>query len=247
MSRPIVGVTGGFLKKNDFTGGPYAHQDYISSLFTAGAVPVILPTALDDVLEKYIEICDGFILSGGYDVDPKFYHADPSLHCGIFDTERDYFELKLFSRAMAVGKPILGICRGMQVINVALGGSLIQDIPTEVEHPLQHVQKEARGRASHKVRLLKNSRLAQLFHSEETIYVNSLHHQAIDRLADGLKAAAFSADGIIEAVEHVDEEQVMAVQWHPESMAVSGSPLMRILFANFTEKCQQYKKAASEI
>lgn len=238
VENPVIGVTGGFFKKDDYVKGAYAHQDYVTSLTEAGAVPIILPSASEDGVGKYMEFCDGFVISGGCDVDPRFYNENPSVQIGAFDTERDRAELQLIRRAAALNKPVFGICRGLQAINVAFGGSLIQDIPSEVKGALQHEQKEPREKSSHLVKLDQESGLYQLFHKQSEIYVNSLHHQAIKRLADDLRAVAYSDDGIIEAVEAVNGLDVLGIQWHPESMAAGGDELMRLLFKKFVRKCR---------
>lgn len=237
LGNPVIGVTGGFFKNDDYVKGTYAHQDYVTSLTAAGAVPIILPSASEDGVGKYMELCDGFVISGGCDVDPRFYHEHPSVNMGAFDTERDRAELLLIRRAAELNKPVLGICRGVQAINVAFGGSLIQDIPSEVNGALQHEQKEPRERSSHLVKIDRKSSLFQLFQGQSEIYVNSLHHQAIKRLADDLQAVAHSDDGIIEAVEGVDGLDTLGIQWHPESMAAGGDELMRLLFKKFVRKC----------
>ncbi|GGL59687.1 gamma-glutamyl-gamma-aminobutyrate hydrolase family protein [Sporolactobacillus putidus] len=240
--RPIIGVTGGYLKKNDFVQGPYTHQDYVQSLFSAGAVPIILPIAPNDAAESYEALCDGFVFSGGSDVDPRFYGEPPSLQIDVFNTERDASELLLMKKAIAAGKPVFGICRGLQVMNVAFGGTLIQDLPSEMEQTLQHVQKVPRVKSSHSVRVLEDSRLCALLNGRKTLYVNSLHHQAIKTLAGELRAVAFAPDGIIEAAEHATNDRIFGVQWHPESMAAGGDGLMSHLFRYFVEQCAQIKK-----
>ncbi|RYM05008.1 gamma-glutamyl-gamma-aminobutyrate hydrolase family protein [Sporolactobacillus sp. THM7-7] len=240
--KPIIGVTAGIIKKNDFVEGPYTHQDYEKSLFLAGAVPLILPIAPDEAIGYYVDLCDGFIFSGGDDIDPRFYDAPPSLNIEPFHTERDASELKLLKQAIKAGKPVFGICRGMQIMNVAFGGTLIQDLPTEWKRPLQHVQKVPRMKSSHSVRLVKDSRLSALLNGRESLYVNSLHHQAVGQIADTLRPAAFAPDGVVEALEHIENDRILAVQWHPESMAAGGDPLMQYLFRQFTEKCVQAKK-----
>lgn len=240
--RPIVGVTCGFMKKNDFVQGPYTHEDYVKSLISAGAVPIILPIAPDDVTENYEGLCDGFLFSGGSDVDPRFYGESPSPQIYAFDTERDASELLLMRRVIAAGKPVFGICRGLQVMNVAFGGTLIQDLPSEMKQALQHTQKVPRTKTSHSVRVLEDSRLFTLLNGRKTLYVNSLHHQAIKTLAAELRAVAFAPDGIIEAAEHVNNDRILGIQWHPESMAAGGDALMNHLFRCFVEKCARIKE-----
>ncbi|RYL95894.1 gamma-glutamyl-gamma-aminobutyrate hydrolase family protein [Sporolactobacillus sp. THM7-4] len=244
--KPIIGVTGGLIKKNDFVEGPCTHQDYGRSLLAVGAVPLILPIAPSEIIEDYVSLCDGFILSGGDDVDPRFYGESPSPHIGVFNTDRDRSELLLLKKAVSSGKPVLGICRGLQVINVALGGTLIQDLSTEMKKTIQHEQKVPRMKTSHSVRVIKNSRLFSLLEGRKSLFVNSLHHQAIGRLASDLRAVSFAPDGVIEAVEHVVNDRILGVQWHPESMAAGGDPLMIRLFSEFVRQCLQVRREKSE-
>ncbi|MCO7127540.1 gamma-glutamyl-gamma-aminobutyrate hydrolase family protein [Sporolactobacillus shoreicorticis] len=246
MSKPIIGITSGFVKLTNFSEGDYAHKDYITSLTMAGAVPLILPIAPGSCTERYAELCDGFLLSGGCDVNPQFFNEDPTPGCGVFDTERDQAELQLVHESLKRGKPLFGICRGLQVINVALGGTLIQDIDSQLDHPIQHEQKVPRREGSHRVRLEKSTRLYQVLGEQETIIVNSLHHQSIDKIGAGLKVAAFSSDGIIEAID-MTEKGLMGVQWHPESMTAGGSDAMLGLFKHFVAACIEMKQANSGV
>ncbi|MCO7174926.1 gamma-glutamyl-gamma-aminobutyrate hydrolase family protein [Sporolactobacillus kofuensis] len=247
MSKPIIGITSGFVKLTAFSKGDYCHRDYITSLMKAGAVPVILPIVPGPCVDQYIESFDGFVLSGGCDVNPKFFDQDPALNCGEFDTDRDEAEFQLLRGSMKAGKPVFGICRGLQVINVALGGTLIQDIPSEVDHPIQHDQKVSRKQGSHRISIHSDTELYKLLSSQDSMMVNSLHHQSIDRLGDGLHTAAYSSDGVIEAVDLVDDGLVMGVQWHPESMTVGGDQRMLDLFKFFVNTCSRKKQANLEV
>jgi putative glutamine amidotransferase len=235
--KPVIGVTTGFAKRNEFSQGPYVHQDYEQSLFLTGAVPVLLPIAPDDLTDHYLDLCDGFIFSGGGDIDPRFYGEAPSPHIEPFDAERDRFEITLLKKAVASGKPVLCICRGLQVLNVAYGGTLIQDLATEWKQPILHDQKIPRVQTSHSVRLLEDSRLSRLLGGKTSLFVNSLHHQAIKALAPGFRAVAFAPDGVIEAVESDTSSRIFGVQWHPESLTAGGDPLMRRLFQTFVGAC----------
>lgn len=235
--KPVIGITAGYVKKNDFVHGPYMHEDYVEAVIRAGAVPILLPTQLIENGEQLLRLCDGLILSGGCDVDPRFYGEDPLPQMEPYQTERDRFEMHLLRQAMRSNQPILGICRGFQLMNVAFGGSLIQDLETQREHSIQHRQKVSRAQASHSVRLEKGSRLERLFDAGDSIFVNSLHHQAVKTLAADLKAVAFAGDGVIEAAEHRQTERITGIQWHPESMTAAGDPLMLRLFQNFVQQC----------
>jgi Predicted glutamine amidotransferases len=235
--KPVVGVTTGFAKRNEFSQGPYVHQDYVQSLFLTGAVPVLLPVASDSLIDRYLDLCDGIIFSGGGDIDPRFYGEAPSPYIEPFDAERDQFEMTLLKKAVSAGKPVFCVCRGLQVLNVAYGGTLIQDLATEWKQPILHDQKIPRSQTSHSVRLLEDSRLSQLFDRKTSIFVNSLHHQAIKTLAPSFRAVAYAPDGVIEAVESDASSRIFGIQWHPESLTAGGDPLMRRLFQTFVTAC----------
>jgi putative glutamine amidotransferase len=174
------------------------------------------------------------VLSGGEDVDPAHYGAALHPEAGQPRRERDDFELALVDVARARGLPTLAICRGIQLLNVALGGTLVQDIPSERDTAIVHATKGDRASRVHEVRLDARSRLAAaLGATEETISVNSFHHQALDRVAPGLHPSAHAPDGIIEGVERRDDWWVLGVQWHPEELVGTSEPWDRGLFAAF--------------
>ncbi|GMA57683.1 gamma-glutamyl-gamma-aminobutyrate hydrolase [Alicyclobacillus sacchari] len=171
------------------------------------------------VLGALAERLDGLLLTGGDDVDPNLYGEEPQIGLGALEPARDRIELALIHMMRAQRKPILGICRGMQVLNVALGGTLYQDLPRQWKGKLQHSQKAARGEATHSVRLQAGSRVSACYHGETVVRVNSFHHQAVKNVAPVLQAVGWDADGLVEAIEGVDTEPLLvAVQWHPENM-----------------------------
>ena len=192
---------------------------YVRAIESAGGVAVVLPPQRDPA--PLLGVIDGLLLSGGPDVEPARY-GDREVHAASYgiDPERDQFEIDLFGAALASGMPVLGICRGIQVINVALGGTLIQDVATEpaVAGKVGHRQHE-RGlddwQAGHDVTAITD--VLPLF-EDRRLGVNSFHHQAIRDLAPGLEPVAYSPDGLIEAVVMPEAAHVFAVQWHPELM-----------------------------
>lgn len=231
-SRPVIGITGAYVLHNKFTEGTYVHHDYQKAIHANGGLPVILPFVSEELAEETVNLCDAILLSGGEDVDPAFYNQDPHQKLGSTIPLRDKVELALIKAAMEKRKPILAICRGVQILNVALGGTLLQDIPSQVSNSIQHTQTAERGRDTHWATIDVNSRLYEII-GVESVRVNSLHHQAIDRLADALKVTASSSDGIIEAVEQKNyADFLLGIQWHPESMASSYERMNRI-FAQF--------------
>ena len=192
---------------------------YVNAVTRAGGVPLVLSQLMGDgSAARAVEACHGLLLTGGEDVDPRHYGAEPAAELGSVDPERDRFELALFAAARSAGLPVLGICRGIQLINVALGGTLYQDLPSERPGAVNHNPDVARTTRSHDVRLQPGSRAARAL-GVERLVPNSFHHQAIKRLAPGLIATGWTDDDLIEAAEGPrGEPWLLAVQWHPEEM-----------------------------
>jgi putative glutamine amidotransferase len=192
---------------------------YVRALLSAGGVPLILSPLMGASLAgSALDGCDGLLLTGGEDIHPSWYGAEPSPLLKPPSQERDLFELALFAVARQRDLPILGICRGIQLINVALGGTLFQDLPSERPGALDHSPVGARDNRSHPVRLQPGSRAAEALDAT-AVTVNSVHHQAIKDLAPGLIASGWTSDGLIEAVESPPGASwILAVQWHPEEM-----------------------------
>ncbi|WP_042458818.1 gamma-glutamyl-gamma-aminobutyrate hydrolase family protein [Neobacillus dielmonensis] len=238
MKKPVIGITGAYVNHNFFMEGIYVHQDYHKAVAANGGVPIILPYITPELALETLSLCDGIILSGGEDVDPQFFQEDPHPQLGQVILERDLVEIAIAKYAIEHHIPLLAICRGIQVLNVALGGSLIQDIPSQVKDCIQHTQKVKRSQETHWVTISKDSLLFQLFGSER-IRVNSIHHQAIGHVASDLRVVAQSSDGIVEAVESIHPTTfTVGVQWHPESMA-SHSPAMNKLFDEFIKSSKE--------
>lgn len=236
MRKPIIGITASYVKQNALSEGIYVHQDYDQAIIRAGGIPIVLPVADNEVIDGYLKICDGILFSGGEDIVPKLYGQSVSIALGTTYEKRDEAEIYMFQEAMKNNKVIFGICRGIQLINVALGGTLIQDIPSELKTEIKHMQENPRPKASHDVRIVKNSLLFDILRDEQT-EVNSLHHQSIDRLGAGLMITAYSIeDQLIEAVEHETYKKLLAVQWHPESLSYTYENMQR-LFDRFVESC----------
>lgn len=200
----------------------YTNTDYLKMLETMNAVGIPIFPSMDP--EEAALNCEGLLLPGGADVNPKLYHQLPDPTVTDFFDEIDDLDLRLIHAFMKQNKPILGICRGLQILNVAFGGTLVQDIPN-------HDQKVDRHQMTHPVTINKDCELYTLV--GDTLQVNSLHHQIIDQLGEGLKAAAYSPEGYIEAIECPN---VVAVQWHPE--ALMNEALHMKLFEAFIQKCK---------
>ncbi len=208
-------------------------RQYAEAVIGQGALPVIIPTTPDfQLAECYIDSVDALLITGGCDVSPLYYHAQPNKAVTTFSQERDFFEEALIKSALGKEIPIMGICRGMQMINAALGGNLIQHIPDEVENAICHVQSSIEQREPcHSVKIEKGSMLYPIF--GERGVVNSYHHQAVKELGRGLVPIAYSPDGICEAYECL-EKKILAVQWHPEKMFLYDERQNRI-FKAFVE------------
>jgi putative glutamine amidotransferase len=217
-------------------------QCYVKALVAAGAVPWLLPLLPGDteMLRRMYDKLDGVFLTGGADVDPSQYGEKRRPLCGRSDQARDWVETNLIRWAVANHKPVFGVCRGTQAINVALGGTLHQDVadqrPSAIRHdcfaPAEGYQRDS---LVHEVNLEKGSLLRRIMEVERVL-VNSLHHQAIKVLAPGLTATAFAPDGLIEGVEGEGDQFLVGVQWHPEELAEAHEPHRR-LFHAFVQAC----------
>ncbi len=214
----------GVLRSWDGADRTGVNAAYVRSVLAAGGVPIILSPLMGATYAmRALDGADGLVLTGGEDMDPAWYGAEPSPAANPPSRERDLFELALFACARQRELPILGVCRGIQVINVALGGTLFQDLPSERPGPVDHNAPGPRNGRSHEVRLAPGSRAAQAL-GGGIVSVNSFHHQAVRDLAPALVASGWTDDGLIEAVE-TDEGApwVLAVQWHPEEMYAEAS------------------------
>ena len=225
-ARPLIGISTSELREAE--GAHFAHHSepprrmlalgltYLEAVEAAGGIPVILAPLPARRLESIIERLDGICLSGGPDLEPGTYGAVPHEQLGPTEPEVDLFELGLARTARRRGLPILAICRGMQVLNVARGGDLVQHLP-DLEGEIRHRQVERASEPTHAVSVAADTLLARLV-GDERIDVNSFHHQAIDRLGTGLEPVAWSDDGVIEAVEVPGDAFTLGVQWHAECL-----------------------------
>jgi putative glutamine amidotransferase len=250
--RPTIGVTTQTLDaSSDLPRCWVMSQRYVQVLVSAGAVPWLVPLFEGDevLLRAIYDRLDGIFLPGGIDMDPATYGEAKDEKCGRTDSARDWAELTLTRWAIAEGKPLLAVCRGLQVINVAAGGTLYQDLtayrPGSEKHdyfPKPGVY--GRDRISHAVRVAEGTRLASLL-EEEWVPVNSMHHQGIKTLGENLVPSAFSQDGLIEAVESPDDSFMIGVQWHPEDLADKDAE-MRSLFDAFIDASIRYRTEQEE-
>jgi putative glutamine amidotransferase len=237
VSAPRIGVSG-VVRQWDGNERTGVNAAYLRSVLAAGGVPVILSPVLGPAYAaRSMDGVDGLLLTGGEDIHPALYGAEPSPHAYPPSRERDLFELALFAAARQRELPVLGICRGIQLVNVAMGGTLYQDLPTERPSGVAHDPGTARDARTHAVRLTEGSRAAQALGATE-LRVNSFHHQAVDRLAPGLIATGWSEDGVIEAAEAPgDAPWLLTVQWHPEEMHAEVKAPERGLFRALVDAC----------
>ena len=235
MSTPRIAL-GGVVRTWDGAERTGLNAAYLRSVIVAGGVPVVLsPLIGASHAARALDGVDGLVLTGGEDVDPAWYNADRSPLSNPPSRERDLFELALFAAARQRGLPILGICRGIQLINVALGGTLYQDLPTERPGAVDHNRAGTRTDRSHAIRLEPDSLVAEAL-GATSIRVNSFHHQGVRDLAPRLIATGWSEDGLIEAVEGTEGPWMLAVQWHPEEMHADSEAPERGLFKALVEQ-----------
>ena len=244
MRRPVIGISGNLIPiENDgvFTGNlrQYIHTDYTSSVERAGGTPLLLPVSDDpEVIRAHAQLCDGIILSGGADVDPILYGEEGIQGQGYSMREIDVYDMELFRAALKQRKPVLGICKGLQIINICFGGTLYQDIPSHREHCIKHTQNTERYQGTHKIRIKEDSVLHGLL--PDDTFVNSWHHQAVKDVAPKLTVTAVASDGVVEAAEYMEEGQfIMGVQWHPEMMASCGNAEQLGIFKELVRRCSQ--------
>jgi putative glutamine amidotransferase len=239
MPDPLIGVTAQRIPSPQGLPQHAIGEAYIQALSTAGADPVLIPLGLpDSTLENLLSRLDGILFSGGGDIHPQQYGSQLHPLVAGVDPDRDRVELRLAESALRMGLPFLGICRGLQLINVALGGTLYEDILDQLPGAIRHdfSTGNPRNYLAHTVTILAGCRLSHLVGSSDLL-VNSLHHQGIRVLAAGLQATAHSPDGLTEAFELPDYPFGLAVQWHPEWLQEHESG--RAIFRGFVEACQR--------
>jgi len=242
MNKPVIGILGSIIidKGGMFPGyeRAYVNNDYIISVVKAGGVPVIIPVIEDEeLIEEQIKNVDGIIISGGYDVNPLSYGDEPHEKLGFIYPKRDKFDICAVKAAYKLRKPILGICRGNQILNVAFGGKLYQDISLIDGAYIKHTQESQPGSIGHSVYVKKGTKLYDIF--KDDIVTNSFHHQAVKDVAEGFSVSALSKDGIIEAIEKDGEDFIIGIQWHPEMMTAAGDENMIKIFEKLVEESIQ--------
>ena len=225
----------------------YAPHDVKEAFIKLDALPLIIAfpddvSQTEQLAQDYVQLIDGLMLPGGPDVDPTFYGEEPHPNIGMTLYQKDLFEIALIKAALAANKPIFGICRGIQIMNVAMGGTLYQDL--ESQYPdlkIQHPQATLGQFATHHVDLTPDSRLAALY-GKTTIKVNSRHHQAVKTVGKGMRVTAVAPDGVVEGMESIDNDLFLGVQWHPENMWQQEDPQQLVVFQDFLDRIATHQK-----
>lgn len=241
--QPIIGITGRpkYIASVGTQLRAYAvFQTYTEGVFAAGATPIMLVPSDDHLIDGVLDRLDGLILTGGGDIDPRQYGDERGPKLVEVDEERDQFEIALVKRAMARKMPTFAICRGLQVVNVALGGTLVQDLPSEHGIDGHDVMGDSTYIGHSNVALEPGCRIAEII--GHSTHVNSLHHQAVRTVGEGLRVVGQAEDGTVEALEPEDASwPLLAVQWHPEFLRVRDHDESNNLFSAFVEMAEKYR------
>ena len=230
---PVIGISAEVDNEKDIK----LKNTYIHAIEASGGLPMVLPYTNDThIMEYFTELCDGFLFTGGDDIAPDRYGEPLKDTCGEIQQFRDEFEFNMLHKVLKTSKPVLAICRGSQLVNVAFGGTLYQDIPSEKPSEVLHKQEDFGSTPIHFVKLIDDTPLSSLM-KQDYMQVNSLHHQAIKKLGDRLEIMATAADGIVEALYLPGEQYLRAFQWHPERM-FDTDVQSRLIFADFINACK---------
>ena len=227
---PIIGIT-----MHPSEGRQQINNSYIESIIQAGGIPLCIPIIQQGINEVLSKV-DGLLLIGGYDVNPKYFDEHPHPKVGRIETNRDESDFALLQEALNLNMPVFAVCRGLQVLNVLFGGSLYQDIPSQVDGAMQHTQNSSRHEKVHAITVYEDTKLHSIV--GEHIMTNSFHHQSVKALGEGLVISATTNDGIVEAIEHPNYTFCLGVQWHPEELAIHGDNPSKKLFEAFVTACK---------
>jgi len=233
--KPVIGLTcnnenlvNRSINKINYT--------YINAVVEGGGVPVIIPILKNvEDIERYLDVVDGLIFTGGEDVSSLYFDEEPIREVDEICHDRDITEMELFKKAYEKGVPIMGICRGLQLINIALGGNIYQDIYKQVPNVLGHTCGNNIQEGYHTINISKDSMMYEIF-NEERLVVNSQHHQSIKDLGKDLKVTSTTSDGIVESIESTNDKIILGVQYHPEAMAMKYKKFIKP-FRYFIDKC----------
>ncbi len=236
--RPVIGITCTTSPDGSSHG---IGINYIRAVEYAGGAPILLPLIQNDsCIEDFLSLIDALLLSGGVDMDPFLYGEESQPKMGKIDVDRDRVEMLLVPRALEMDMPVLGICRGIQTLNVAAGGTLYQDVAMSPDPVLKHRQDAPRWYGTHDIRVQEGSRLMDIL-GHSSIRVNTFHHQAVKDAAPGFIVSAVASDGIVEGIESTRHTFAVGVQCHPEGMWENNPPITN-LFVAFVEAAKAYKQ-----
>ncbi len=246
MKYPLIGITTSLAMQE---GTYFSKTSYAACISQAGGIPVLLPS--DESVGRegnYVKRLDGILFAGGGDMHPHFWGEEPldGFEMGMILPQRDSFEIRLCQMAEERRLPMLGICRGIQIMAAASGGSIYQDIDTMLKRAprVRHMQKAPDWCETHMVQLVTDTKLAAIYHAQE-IMVNSFHHQSVKKVPESFRVSAKSADGVIEGIESVELPFCVGVQWHPERTAQRDQKTM-VLFKTFVRYAAQYSEEKRE-
>lgn len=242
--RPIIGITCCYDEaQRKYTLG----EDYILAVQAAGGVPFIIPHINDEQnISEILNAIDGVLLSGGGDLDPFFFGEEPLPQNGFIDPDRDRLEILITKMALEIGMPILGICRGMQVMNVAAGGTIYQDISMALDKHIQHQQQAPRWYPTHNINIVEDSLLHGML-QKKVIRVNSFHHQILSLIGKNFMVSSTANDGVVESIEHIDRKKfVLGVQFHPENIYMKYSLFLHI-FTEFVQTSAQFLSSKRQL
>ncbi|WP_144513799.1 gamma-glutamyl-gamma-aminobutyrate hydrolase family protein [Bacillus sp. FJAT-22090] len=230
--KPVIGVSSNLMEKV-----LSVSTDNIHAVARFGGIPIVLPNLEEDIIDSIVEMIDGLLLTGGGDIDPTLFGEEPHTHLGRIVPERDIFEIELVKKMLEKNKPVLGICRGAQILSIAAGGDMYQDIYRQsTEQLLQHDQLAPNWHASHFVHVMEGS-ILQNIAGVEKFKVNSFHHQAVRKIPNGFMVSGLASDGIIEAFESKNHLFIMGIQWHPESLLQKDDMISIEIFKSFIDAC----------
>lgn len=236
MKKPLIGVLPLYDKGKE---SYWMLPGYMKGIEEAGGIPIMLPLTSDlEVILTIANTFDGFLFTGGHDINPEAYGEQVEAACGELSDERDLMETLLFKQVIELDKPVFGICRGLQLFNVLLGGTLYQDLPTQrrTGSKVEHKQEPPYTKPVHSVYIEEGNQLYKMINTD-SLKVNSYHHQGIKKLSEHLLAVAIAEDGLIEAVIMPEKKFILAVQWHPEFTYKTDDYSFK-LFVEFVRACE---------
>lgn len=224
--KPLIGITAEVKEDGNYFMPPV----YGKAIIQAGGIPVLIPLVPDKDINALAKQIDGLFVTGGEDIDPAYYNAEPHIHLGRITPHLDQMEFTLVQKMLELDKPYIGVCRGLHMLNIVTGGTLYQSIHSQRKEPvMQHLQKAIRTHRSHPVKVERNSHLFRLLQEDE-FKVNSFHHQAVNKVGENLRVVARATDGIIECVESTKHTFAFGFQWHPEEFALDGDDASKRVF-----------------